>query len=347
MAELKISLTGQLDSNATKKEINAAIKTIQSEVSKIKIGFDIDTKALKTLQDFSKQMKDLIVQSEKLNQSKMTIFDGNTKITLTTNQAGELSKVIEEVGKKAGTTGKKIEEIGNSTGLGKAKETVSDLNKEFGKAIDQTERFNKSQEKLGSTMRKTAEDGRKLTAQLDKEGGIKSYTIKTDFTTPQKEFENYRKKVATGLTQIDEKNKVTASSFSRLQNAFNSAKTVQEMKKILDMTNRINDQYKQRRDTQGFISVKEDAISSLDKFYKNNEKSIKSNRELKKTFDDTRASVLGWTKDMKDADLVGKRFETTLKSMRAQAAEASRTNIGIIESFNTAMVKFPIWMASA
>lgn len=338
MTELKIMLTGSLDSSSTKKEINAAIKSIQSDVSKVKIGFDLDTAAMKTLKDFSKQMKELIVQSEKLSQSKLVMdMPDGTRIKMTTNSMGELSKVVEDVGKNAGKTGETLEQIGSNTaGLGKARQAVTDLNKEFTNAVDQTERFNKSQENLGATMRKTAEDGRKLTAQLDKDGGIKSYTIKTDFTTPQKEFEHYQKQVVTGLTQIDNKNKVTASSLNRLQGAFNSASTVQEMKRVLDMINRINDQYKNRKDNQNFISVKDDAISTLDKFYKNNEKTIKSNKDLNQTFQQTRQGVLGWSKDMKDAEIVGRRFESTLKSMRAQAAEASRTNIGVIEAFNTA-----------
>lgn len=333
---LKIKIIGSLNVGATIGQINAELRGIEKKISSIKLKIDMDQKVAKTLSDFSRAMEN----HKKIAQDLNRIIKEEKTVTK------QADGVIKEKVRQHLKSGEIIE---------KETKKINEQTKAIRQQEDATRRLTVEREKLANKLKETT----KLNAQGKYTGGTTttgdkfnnstlSYNANNQITS-QRIVQNYAsqevalEKLRQKLQQLNNAGTITASSFTRMSNAINGAKTEKEINKIEQALNRVN----QRANTN----------SNLDIFRRQAQLNVQNIQRTHGGYVDNTAiqnylssvnalssRTPNLTQQMRNLNV---QFREISANARSAAGAAQQAGMSLGEMMSTAMTKFPIWMISA
>lgn len=337
--DLRIKITGTLNTGATIGEINSALKGIEKKINKLKIKVEIDEKIVKTLNDFSKSME----KHKNLTQDMNRVMKEEKQITK------EADGAIKEKIRQHLKNGEIIEkEITRANKKIKATQSETDAINEQNKAIQ------KQGELLKNKYKTDAQGNQKLTGQVFKDGTTTTnLNTQTGTSTSVRNIEQEnivtrnlsesKQKLKQVLSQLNTEGKVSAENLTKLNKAIDNSKNIQQVQKLeanlknlnrirenehkLDMARQQAQINAQRINTThgGFVDTRAlqqyvDSVNTL------SPRSANLNQQLQKT---------------------STQFNQVAQNARSAAGAAQQAGMSFGEMLSTAMTKFPIWMLSA
>lgn len=328
--ELKIKVTGVLNTGSTIGEINTAIRGIEKLVNNIKLKIDIDNKALKNIEKFNenlKKMGDTATQTRKRIEETFRPDGTRTKNTYWEDGTvtKEMLKASEAAKKLQGANNQVNESVKNQV------QSMKILDGEYDKTISKVTKLNAEQQKLSQSIKATSsKTGNTLKTNLDGQGKVKDYTI-TDNSS--KNIEQASKRVA----DLHSKNLITTASFERMNKVIANTKP-EGIGKLNDMLKRTEQRVSEINKQQKLELFKQNQLSALESFENKHKRAIRSSVELKNAIEKEKQSINGLTTSTHQLNNKMEQSRANIRNFNAQVAEAGRNSIGVIDAFNTAMV---------
>lgn len=310
--ELQIKVVGSLDANATQQKIQQQLNKIKDTAIELKI----DNKALSIIKEFNdgfKQLEKVAKNSGKVIEE--AIMPDGTKVKRTFFDG--LDKEFAETTIKAKNMGKTM-----TDSFGNAKTTVDQLREGFSKLIRESERFNASRQKISGTIQAQNDLGnKKIKVSTDNDGSVKGYTVTQD-----------HKKELDLIEQM-----ARAREQSAIRKLADDRKLAESQAKAINLNRELLQQEKEKLEL-----FKKNFAIDANKLLKTHAKTVDGEglRKLMTDVEKLNVSMPNVTKHIQDAKLGMKQF-------RAEASEAARSSITLGEALETAMIKFPIWMAAS
>ncbi|MCP1159454.1 hypothetical protein [Bacillus infantis] len=242
--DLKLLITGQLNIGKTINEVNSAIRGIEKKISKLKISADIDANTLKTLSNFSKAMEQHKKVAQDLNRvvrEEKTVTkeaDGTVREKIRQHlKSGEIiDKEIKKINQKVKATQSEREET---------RKLISDYEK-LGQVQKRVRKENSSGDVTGASV-KYKNGFTDTTYNTNKSGQVTSVTSVQNVDQERKATEsliNTKNKLKQVLQQLNSEGKVSADNLTKLNNAINNSKNIQQVQKLeqnLQNLNRIRE----------------------------------------------------------------------------------------------------------
>lgn len=324
---LKIQIVATLEPDASIREINAAITGIERKLNNINLKFNIDEKFYSTLNSFITATNNLKSSSNSLKSSlkeEETIIkkmDGSIeKVNQKYLKTGEIiQKTTRIIDQRKKAIEKETESINQQA------ESLEQLGK-VQKEIIKTDAYGKQTAKNVTTKNNNAN----ITYNYDANDQLKSTTNVINFAQQEKQIEKLR----ASLLSLYNQGKVNEKFFSNFNKVINSAKNVSEIEKVKSALERVN-QFSNNKMLQQNLISNANALMTTHK----------------KTVD--RVELLSLIDSLKQVQPTASNASNSLKQMGSQlnmlkneAKEASRSSMGLVDSFNVAMTKYPVWMAA-
>lgn len=326
--DLKILITGSLNSSATVNEINGALKNIEKKIETIKLNVEIDKNVSKTLSDFTKAMEnhkkiasDLnkVVREEKVVTKEA---DGAIKEKIRQHlKSGEIiEKEIERINKKNNATNQEIEQTGK---------LISELDK-LGKKQKEVQRFDGQGNLTGGSQ--TFKDGfTNTTVNYNKTGNLTGSTV---IQNPAQQ-EQAVNRIRESLVKLFNQGKVNEAFFKNFNKVINGAKNVQEIEKVQKALERVQHatsnqdlQKKLISDAQTLMRTHKNTVDT-----EGMNKLVASMNQLNPASHNATNNLVN--------------MQNQLKGFQNQAREAARSSMTFGDMLQQAFTKFPIWMLSA
>jgi hypothetical protein len=180
---LSILISAKLNIGKSIGDINDDIKLLQKSIKKLNLKVDIDQKVLKSLNDFSKQMRRL--SDEALNAGKVieqALMPDGTKVTRT--HFDGLDKSFKEIVDDSKKLKSSMEQTSGAvqsadTEMNKQVKTAKQLADEVGDLTKKTSLYNAEQEKLSEKLK--AQSGyRSRTINTDGQGNVQTFSDSYD-----------------------------------------------------------------------------------------------------------------------------------------------------------------------
>jgi TP901 family phage tail tape measure protein len=322
--DLVIKIVGSLNHESTKTEINASLKKIENQISKLNINIQLDDKASKTLADFAKAMehhKEIAKDLNKVMREEKDIFkDANGVTKELTKQYLKSGEVIEKV---RTITDKRTKATQNET-------------KAVGQLIDATQKLGQKQKEVN-----------KFDGKGNLTGG--SQTFKDGSTDTTYNFNKDRRltglnvadnsgknldKTREALTKLYDQGKITEDVFKKFNTSIDGARNAREIDKVrqsfANLTREVDNKELQKKIT--------DNANTLLRTHKNTVNSTGVN--------DIISSVSKIDPSAKSASNGLRLLESQLNSYKLSAKEASRMSLSFISQLKIAMARVPLWAAS-
>lgn len=367
--DLKILITAGLNHGKSIGEINTAIKGIQQKVDKLRLNVEVNDKVLASLNNFSKQMKNIGESARNAgkyveeitnpdgSKIKRTFFDGIKEDFKQTETAAKKTKV--EVG-----------------------QLVDELD-DYGKKIKEIQRLNAKGETIGTTSVFKNNEGILTSVNADKKGRVTSSQIidnieqiekaqqnaiakvekaqQKAIDTRKKIEENYNQWWAQALKEreIKEKSQIDAIEKARLQsmNKTQQDRLEAEQKQAQAINKNIDQTHKQKEAEKSKIAILKQQLS----LYKQQQSLNVQNARRRydglidnKALDGhlARVNQLSHTTpkvqhQMREFAMGFKQIETNAKTAAGALDTGNKSALSFGSAMKTALIKFPIWIASA
>jgi TP901 family phage tail tape measure protein len=338
---LSLRIIGTLNVGKTIGEINAQLKGIEKKIEKLTLNIKIDDKSIKTMNEFSKAMqyqKKAIEDSNRvLKEEKSIIKEAN----------GVTNERIKQYLKNGEVIEKEIQRINK-----KNKETVTEI-EVTGKLIDQYSKLGQMQKSIKRTdgqgntkgITQTFKDNfTDITYNTNKGGNVNSVKTVQNYDQQRKAIEGLNQQ----LLNLKQTGEISEKTLTKMGNAINSAKSVAEIDKIQTRLNTLNDAVKVRQTNQELekqLELYKRSAEIQATALKNNNHKILS--------DDQKVSLQNYLNSVNALNVSTPQLQHTMRQLSldfrevsASAETASHGQMSMLESFRTAMTKFPVWMAA-
>lgn len=335
--QLKILISGSLDITKTTTDINTQIKTLQSKIDTLKINFQIDDKVSKTLADFSKAMENHKKIAQELN--RVT----KEEKTVTKEADGTIKEKIKQHLKNGEIIEKEIVKVNNKT------KAIKEETQATQQLIAELDRYGKKQKEIstqtvnGTTNTNKYKNGfTDTTVTTNKKGEVASIRTVENLDQQAKATQKVTEaqmKLTDQVKHLNKEQLITNASMGRLNKMINSAKSVEEIKKIEDAMKRLS----QRQVNTNMLSdfqkrTRMDAQSLLSTVGKTTDK---------KALDQLLVSVERLTHSTPQLRRKMQELSLQFREISLGARDAARQSLTLADAFRQAMVKFPVWMGAS
>lgn len=353
---LKILITGQLNTGATIGEINTALRGIEKKINALKLNVEINDKVLSTLNKFSDQMKK--ISTAALNTGKVieeAINPDGSKIRRTYFDGikGEFSEIAIAAKKSAQEQMKSLDE----------------LDGEYDKVTKNVERYNAAQKKVGSSVSLSDNNGiNTRTVNLNDKDKVIGYT---DSYNAEKEAKLEQQAIKQEQDLIDQMEKFRLQSIQRRMQAERSADEAQQKaiqrnaeldRQEIAKTQQARQQYENwwlnalATQEQQQRKQQQATVASLDVYKRQAEiqaTGLLNNKNKVLTPEQT-AGINSYLNSVRALNASTpqlaermKQLGLDFKEISVNAQQASYRSISFGEAFKTAISKFSIWMGAS
>lgn len=339
---IELLVTLGVNDAPSKDNINSYIEKLSKTLKEVNLEFDVKgqlKQELKSVQEGLKETQKQAVDTGKKIQDSFT-FKGNMKEArkaakkMLEEQNREYFNNFNELEKKLQAKGFKIKlEINPDTG--KAEKAIATLQKSANEALKVTYKpfdiYAKDTNKLGQ--------------------GVASTKIETSNTSTHK-LEEGLKRAKRELDEIAHRGKLTEDQLRRLREALPKvqdseglAKYNREVQESLDLTRR---QRELHDATTEVIKQRDKALNQLTRSENLFRKTFNTERgnEVRKGLEDIPIEFSNM-REIKEAQGRISQLRTQIQGLNADATEATKNSMGVVEAFKIAMERFPIWMAAS
>lgn len=340
--DLRIKITGVLNTGATIGEINIALKGIEKKINKLKLKVEIDEKVLQSFASFANTFSKLdnafhdttknIINGNKLQlKSIKDTGDGYEKVTKQIEKYNKESKKIGEVTTIADKNNIKTKTI-RTDGDGKLLGYTETYNAE--KEMQLTKKQADEQQKVIEQIAKAREKSTiKQRQEEKKQSEQQAKAINKNIELSHKEkvvFEQNKESIRQSLKKVFDQGKVNEKFFSNFNKVIDGTKNVKEIEKVEEALKRVNQHADNKTLQQKLINQSETLM-----------------RTHRKTVDMGGTSKL--VEELKQINPAAnsasnalQKAQTQLKGFENGAREAARMSMSFKDMFSTAMTKFPI-----
>ncbi|WP_318247529.1 phage tail tape measure protein [Cytobacillus kochii] len=239
MKPLKIRITGTLNSESTITELNKALSTLESRMDKLKLSVQLDSKVLKTLNDFSKAMenhKKIAQDLNRVTKEEKTVTkeaDGTVREKIRQHlKSGEIiQKETTKINENIKATRKQAQETSKLT---------DEVNK-LGEAQKRVTKFDGSGKQVGGSQT-FGDNFKNSTVSYNNRNQVVGQRTVENFKQQELAIEKVRQK----LNQLNSAGIITNSSLSRMSTALNAAQTEKELNRVASALSRIESSSKVR-----------------------------------------------------------------------------------------------------
>lgn len=334
--QLKIRIIGTLSQQATTKEINAAIKQIESKVDKLKINVQLDEKVVKTLSTFSKAMEN----HKKITQDLNRVV--KEEKTVTKEADGTIKEKIRQHLKSGEIIDKEVKKINNKI---KATQQETQVIEQQNKAIQ------RQGEVLKRRYEQDAQGQRKLKSETYRDGSTTTtYNAQTGNANVVRNLEQERKvtealvvskrKLKDELRTLKNEGKVTEENLAKLNRAIDNSKNIQQTQKLqqnLENLRRIRENEHKLEMARAQAQVNAQRLRTTHGGFVDNQALNQYTQSLNNLT--PRTANLNQQLQISSAN-----FNQLAQNTRSAAGAAQQAGMSFGEMFSNAMTKFPIWI---
>lgn len=338
--ELKIQITGELNTSKTTSEINSAIQNMEKHIGSLKLNVHIDDKATKVLSDYSKAMEN----HKKINQDLNKVI--KEEKTITKEAQGVIKEKITQHLKSGEIIQKEIERINKKTNATKNETTeirrqISEVEK-LGEIQKKVSRQNADGQKTGGS--DTYKNGStSSTYNYDKDGNVTSSKVTQNLEQQRLTTEqliNAQTRLRAEFSKLNSEGAVTTSSLSRLNSAVNNTKNITEVERLEKVLKRAGDTSKANNSLDAY---KKQASLNVQNLSRTNGDSVDSTgiKEYLASVNALSARTPNLNKQMSDLSFKFKQISADAKDVSHQSAIAGQSLGNMLQQ---AAVKFPLWL---
>ena len=239
---LKILISGLLDTETTARDINKQISRLTHKLDRLKINVQIDDNILKTMNQFSEQMKR--IQGDALQAGKRieeVLLPDGTKVK--TTSFDNLHKSMEDLVVHANNAKKvsdqvsgSVDELGKNTeGTKKAMDTLNSTLGENAKVTSQVITENAKGQRIYQNTEKNLKNNTQLTTKYNEDTKELTKTLKINHEQEQKRLDSLRKvaqeraKLRRELTGMQQDGTISNSQFNDLSGRLINVKNTQDL----------------------------------------------------------------------------------------------------------------------
>ena len=232
---LKILISGLLDTEQTTKDINKQIARLTHRLDRLKINVQIDDKILKTMSQFSEQMRK--IQGDALQAGKRieeVLLPDGTKVK--TTSFDNLHKSMEDLVVHANNASKITKQFGSDTKeTDKAVDSLSDTLGKNAKVTQQVISENAKGERTYQNTQKNLENNTTLTTKYNEATKELSKTLKIDHEQERKRLDGLKKisqertKLRRELTGMRQDGTISDSQFNDLSGRLSKVTDTQSL----------------------------------------------------------------------------------------------------------------------
>ncbi|MGM9988891.1 MAG: phage tail tape measure protein [Bacillaceae bacterium] len=344
--DLKILITGTLNTGRSIGEINTAIKGIEKKIEKIKLNVDINPKVVQTLQEFNKA-------SQKMQQNSATLNKVlKEEETVTKNLDGSVSKL----NRKYTQSGEIIE---------KTTKIIDNRKKATDAETDAISRQEAALEKLGNLQKRITKTNRKGDVSGSSEtykDGFKNTTVKfdrNDNVTGTRTVENVEKerkatellnnsklKLKQTLASMDKEGKVSADNLAKLNRAIDSTKNIQQIKNLEDNLKNLN---RIKDNEQKLEMARQQAQLNAQRIKSTYGKSVDNGAldNYLKTINSISPRSANFNQQLKSTNLQFQQLAQNARIAAGASKQAGAQTKSFGEQLSNAFSKFSIWMTAS
>lgn len=365
---LVLQLKVGLDETGSKAELNKQIEALSSKLSNLNLKIDIDPKAIAALSDLAKMDLSRFTKSAEDAQKSVS------KVGDQAQTAGkEITKEFKDVQKSVEATfahlsknfrdamRKGITDVDSLKTAFKGMEASFKMDYEVlgedaaGRTIRRVKGIEATYKNLEGQIEKVKFKNDTL---IDMGGGNSSPLWLPESTSKVvdsqiKDVAKLSQKVQQELDAMRAKGDITEKQFVALTGSLNRSMNTTDVQRVnsqLDAmvasNKQLNKELKEQELEQKRIIENEikrkNLIADITKAQNSQSKTIN-----KSASDNLLKEVQAMDVSAKNFGTVLKQNQSSLRQLKADATEASRQNIGVMNAFKTAMEKFPIWMAAS
>ena len=338
--ELKIQITGELNTSKTTSQINTAIDNIEKQISSLKLNVHIDDKASKVLSDYSKAMEN----HKKINQDLNKVI--KEEKTITKEAEGVIKEKITQHLKSGEIIQKEIERINKKTNATKdetseIKRQISEVEK-LGELQKKVSRQNSEGLKTGGS--DTYKNGStSSTYNYDKDGNVTSSKVTQNLEQQRLTTEQLisaQTRLRGEFSKLNSEGAITTSSLSRLNNAVNNTKNITEVERLERVLKRAGDTSKTNNSLDAY---KKQAALNVQNLSRSNGDSVDSTgiKEYLASVNALSSRTPNLNKQMSDLSFKFKQISADAKDVSHQSAIAGQSLGNMLQQ---AAVKFPLWL---
>lgn len=365
MSDLRVEITGVLNTGKSIGEINTAIRGIEKKINALKLNVKVDDKTTKTLQDFSKAMEKMRVTQQNLQraykeeQTVIKQLDGSTKtVTRQYLKNGEIiDKTRVKIDEKTKATERQAEATGKLaselTNLGKIEQRVTKQDGN-GNVTGKTEKYNAgSVHTIVDTDNKGNVTSMRVIDNIKKEDDATRKLIQSKSELRQKHQEliqvgqlssqqslKMQKMIETSSSPTHIKN--ATDEYNRLLKVSNEILKVEQAKQTVSKQNKAEKQ--KTAELQKQLSLyKQQAQLNAQNIRRTHGTTVDNNglntylRQVRQLNVDTP----NLNHRMRE---LGMQFKQVSGNAKQAAGALEQSGMGIAEMMRTAMTKVPVWM---
>lgn len=364
MNDLRLQLIGKLDVNATVKDVNEKLKTIENKINKLKLNIEFDKDVIDKVNELHSKLKDI------------------NKVSVDNKIFNDMQKQLESSRKEA----EKFKNELNSIKQGNKKDSstfIPDFDKEINKASQSLDSLISELKSRGFEYQikfdknGTVDEAKQVVATIKNEfGELQKLTFKPDINgnfsnvqeiiknTDPTILENYNNaidKLSKRLIEVERSGKISGQSLEKFNNDLNSLKENQDIP-IIAKIKELDKTLKDLNTTFSTDSHNYDMAKSMkeaaDKVDELRVKLERTKNTYKGTIDTLRANQLGDEIDgvvvpqfSNDADI--DRFNSQIKainnsiaSLGAEATKARASSLGLFGALSVALQRVPLWLVA-
>lgn len=331
--DLRILLNAQLDFNSTQTSINNQIAALEKKVNKLKIKIDINDKAIKTMQKFSKAVEDYKRSYDKLNQT----VQQSEKIIK--NADGTIDRYTSRLKANGEVVKTHTQTIDNRN---KALQNESKFIQQNIKALEQQDKIQKriSNNKTGKKNETYGDRYKSTSYEVDKNGRTNGNSKTTEnFNKLTKDAERLKAK----LNELNNAGAITDKVFQGISKGINSAKSEASINRISQSLQKLQNKAKEsnRLDALGGKVSNFQSNFALD--------AEKLRRQFRGTVDKTAlSSLIAQSKELKattpNLQNEIRKLQTSLKQLKLDASSSSTALRELGHTSIDAFKKFSSWV---
>lgn len=342
MSDLKIKITGSLDSSKSVAELNRNIKEIEKKIQSLKLSINIDEKVIKTLDNFSKAMQkqqEIIKDLNKVLREEETVIkktNGTVEKQITSYlKSGEIIKKNKTIITEKTNAQKEEAKVVNDLTVATDK-----LGKKQKEIQEQTARGNKNTEKY--------KNGFTDTTIVSGNDGVNKIITRNNIDNMEK-FKAKQQDMVKQLKVMQTEGKITSTTFEKMSRAINTRESAEELAKLSNTMSVLN-KNANRKSFDGELLGSSASLKSLKSANEENVvEALRLNKAIKNQ--DVLAASLNrttgqWSVTVKE----GSKQERTLKGeidrttgsiyKQSEAVrDASSKNLGFMEQFKVALTR--------
>jgi TP901 family phage tail tape measure protein len=348
---LKILITGTLNTGSTIGEINAQLKGIEKKINKLKLNVQVNDNVLDTLNRFAKQMERVSTASLKTgNDIKSSMKNANQGANDQIKTLKELSagyeKLSVQVKKYAdGSTKSITTTMKDAQGNGRVVTQDSAGNVVNYKDINNLQLFQNEQAKVRKSLMDLAKTGQYTTQELRKIGqGINTATsleqlnkLKTSMSNLKlnNSFVAEQERVTQALKKMYDQGQINERFFSNFNKVINSTKNVGELNKVEQALKRVQDVSKNQAKQQDLLSQAQTLLGGNSK-----KLDVSGVNNLITSLKNIKPNASSASNELK-------RLETQLKDYAANARVAHQHTLTFSAGLKQALSSFSLWAVTA